>query len=142
MFLIYIIFFFFFFQAEDGIRDATVTGVQTCALPISPRIASHVERPRVRLVDPLELRTSDRPRELRYLEPFGRWCVRHVIEFTTDVAAGRSSERRPSRTASTSAVCMRPRSSPSPRGGEFARFGGRGCASRGQSGKLVAELWR
>src|SRR5690554_4152355 len=29
-------FFFFFFQAEDGIRDADVTGVQTCALPISP----------------------------------------------------------------------------------------------------------
>src|SRR2546427_5551061 len=28
--------FFFFFQAEDGIRDLTVTGVQTCALPISP----------------------------------------------------------------------------------------------------------
>src|SRR5437867_10510288 len=26
--------FFFFFQAEDGIRDRTVTGVQTCALPI------------------------------------------------------------------------------------------------------------
>src|SRR5437763_16203201 len=30
--LIYI--FFFFFQAEDGIRDTSVTGVQTCALPI------------------------------------------------------------------------------------------------------------
>src|SRR5256884_5072921 len=28
---------FFFFQAEDGIRDVAVTGVQTCALPISPR---------------------------------------------------------------------------------------------------------
>src|SRR3989442_10298082 len=28
---------FFFFQAEDGIRDADVTGVQTCALPISKR---------------------------------------------------------------------------------------------------------
>src|SRR2546430_9398695 len=28
------IYFFFFFQAEDGIRDLTVTGVQTCALPI------------------------------------------------------------------------------------------------------------
>src|SRR3712207_7156044 len=27
-------FFFFFFQAEDGIRDIGVTGVQTCALPI------------------------------------------------------------------------------------------------------------
>src|SRR5215813_8039252 len=31
----YSIGFFFFFQAEDGIRDADVTGVQTCALPIS-----------------------------------------------------------------------------------------------------------
>src|SRR5215211_6086707 len=30
-------FFFFFFQAEDGIRDHCVTGVQTCALPISQR---------------------------------------------------------------------------------------------------------
>src|SRR5947209_12159636 len=29
-------FVFFFFQAEDGIRDIGVTGVQTCALPISP----------------------------------------------------------------------------------------------------------
>src|SRR6266498_4559611 len=31
------IIFFFFFQAEDGIRDADVTGVQTCALPILSR---------------------------------------------------------------------------------------------------------
>src|SRR5438094_9439413 len=31
------VFFFFFFQAEDGIRDRTVTGVQTCALPIFAR---------------------------------------------------------------------------------------------------------
>src|SRR5258707_7084961 len=30
---------FFFFQAEDGIRDIGVTGVQTCALPISSVIA-------------------------------------------------------------------------------------------------------
>src|SRR2546422_7663669 len=29
--------FFFFFQAEDGIRDVAVTGVQTCALPILDR---------------------------------------------------------------------------------------------------------
>src|SRR2546426_10812569 len=29
--------FFFFFQAEDGIRDYKVTGVQTCALPIYPK---------------------------------------------------------------------------------------------------------
>src|SRR3712207_8784551 len=31
--------FFFFFQAEDGIRDIGVTGVQTCALPISGETA-------------------------------------------------------------------------------------------------------
>src|SRR2546430_8544830 len=42
----------FFFQAEDGIRDLTVTGVQTCALPISPaalavaRVASRSRGPR------------------------------------------------------------------------------------------------
>src|SRR5574340_1664655 len=31
---------FFFFQAEDGIRDLLVTGVQTCALPILAQLAS------------------------------------------------------------------------------------------------------
>src|SRR5690606_39502387 len=38
--LIFVFFSFFFFQAEDGIRDFHVTGVQTCALPISPAPAS------------------------------------------------------------------------------------------------------
>src|SRR5206468_4558428 len=37
-------FFFFFFQAEDGIRDLIVTGVQTCALPISERAPSLMPR--------------------------------------------------------------------------------------------------
>src|SRR2546430_13250688 len=37
----FFIIFFFFFQAEDGIRDLTVTGVQTCALPI---LAVYLER--------------------------------------------------------------------------------------------------
>src|SRR2546422_3669325 len=32
--------FFFFFQAEDGIRDVAVTGVQTCALPIWNRLGA------------------------------------------------------------------------------------------------------
>src|SRR5947207_14235009 len=38
MTLLFVSFFFFFFQAEDGIRDHCVTGVQTCALPISVKI--------------------------------------------------------------------------------------------------------
>src|SRR6266536_4541590 len=36
--------FFFFFQAEDGIRDPLVTGVQTCALPISHLRGSFIPR--------------------------------------------------------------------------------------------------
>src|SRR5437867_13131236 len=38
---------FFFFQAEDGIRDRTVTGVQTCALPIWRGSRSPSAPPRV-----------------------------------------------------------------------------------------------
>src|SRR5947208_11998571 len=45
--LYYFFFFFFFFQAEDGIRDDLVTGVQTCALPIS-KTADLSERKAVR----------------------------------------------------------------------------------------------
>src|SRR5687767_15305752 len=56
-----IFFFFFFFQAEDGIRDKLVTGVQTCALPIwqqrrrarqSRRAGALLERPRHLLDQP------------------------------------------------------------------------------------------
>src|SRR2546421_11927856 len=47
---------FFFFQAEDGIRDLIVTGVQTCALPISG-VMDVVEKLKPRLVgeDPMEV---------------------------------------------------------------------------------------
>src|SRR5438067_10106554 len=44
---------FFFFQAEDGIRDRNVTGVQTCALPISAQ-EDGPDRPRGRQEDTLE----------------------------------------------------------------------------------------
>src|SRR5439155_11470331 len=43
-------FSFFFFQAEDGIRDGHVTGVQTCALPIfftEPRTSRAISAPRL-----------------------------------------------------------------------------------------------
>src|SRR5437867_8102239 len=38
----------FFFQAEDGIRDRTVTGVQTCALPICEVFPRQLRRPTAR----------------------------------------------------------------------------------------------
>src|SRR5699024_11230710 len=52
---------FFFFQAEDGIRDRNVTGVQTCALPISIELPMPGLGQRTRLsgpsgMDPPELR--------------------------------------------------------------------------------------
>src|SRR3712207_7873039 len=41
---------FFFFQAEDGIRDIGVTGVQTCALPISTPVTALLERGKIPVV--------------------------------------------------------------------------------------------
>src|SRR5205807_2922089 len=41
--ILILVVFFFFFQAEDGIRDYKVTGVQTCALPISTEIRNAAE---------------------------------------------------------------------------------------------------
>src|SRR5690349_21990941 len=51
--LSYVIGCFFFFQAEDGIRDLYVTGVQTCALPISA-----AARPAPQLLPPNERRRA------------------------------------------------------------------------------------
>src|SRR5256886_3170869 len=53
------VFFFFFFQAEDGIRDLTVTGVQTCALPI---LSEDEERQYIRAsIEAVEKATGRRP---------------------------------------------------------------------------------
>src|SRR5207244_9808938 len=53
--------FFFFFQAEDGIRDDLVTGVQTCALPISSTAQGRASSRCRRCVLP-EAPCSPRPR--------------------------------------------------------------------------------
>src|SRR3989454_165487 len=70
---------FFFFQAEDGIRDYKVTGVQTCALPISgssPSTAAAAARPGAgsRACRPRRLRRADsrRRRRIRRRERRGR----------------------------------------------------------------------
>src|SRR5438874_8047423 len=55
----YVFFVLFFFQAEDGIRDLYVTGVQTCALPIyqiSAR-ACHVTTPVIRCSSTASIQT-------------------------------------------------------------------------------------
>src|SRR5690349_769608 len=84
---------YFFFQAEDGIRDLYVTGVQTCALPISGVLELLVTELGIgddevfRLRGPLDLRSLnqvadlDRP-ELRF-EPFVPVTHEHLAEVET-----------------------------------------------------------
>src|SRR2546430_6198328 len=57
------LFVFFFFQAEDGIRDLTVTGVQTCALPIceDDRERARAALPRASRSPTAPSRTACRP---------------------------------------------------------------------------------
>src|SRR5947208_14293292 len=96
---------FFFFQAEDGIRDDLVTGVQTCALPIcffgrDPELAatetraaivpSHLTRtrranvrgPRVVLADCRIGRASTRSEERRVGKEWRSWWSRNYGEET------------------------------------------------------------
>src|SRR2546430_3185900 len=78
-------FFFFFFQAEDGIRDLTVTGVQTCALPISAaRFRSY---PRAAV--PQE---PGRPARLQPLAPRDGRALRAAIVYTRRGNAARSGQ--------------------------------------------------
>src|SRR5205085_5137113 len=87
-------FFFFFFQAEDGIRYLTVTGVQTCALPIWPRF-EYANVGRVQ-VDGLELSGHARIRavqtQLAVTLPRGRdLATGHRL---SDIGTARRSEER------------------------------------------------
>src|SRR5437016_6326348 len=74
LFLIVPLFYqYFFFQAEDGIRDWSVTGVQTCALPIS-------------LIAGTMRRESLRRRSLRYVVPLLVSAVVVVVSPSTGIA--------------------------------------------------------
>src|SRR5690348_17514098 len=80
---------FFFFQAEDGIRDGRVTGVQTCALPISiPRASGPGSREGA--VEPVVRRpeASTRPepgREQVYRAPVDRHRSERSEEHTSEL---------------------------------------------------------
>src|SRR5256885_11517785 len=73
---------FFFFQAEDGIRDYKVTGVQTCALPIlsarSLLVAITCDAQKEQMVCPWPLRSINRSEERRVgKECRSRWSPYH-----------------------------------------------------------------
>src|SRR5438046_3575069 len=88
--------FFFFFQAEDGIRDWSVTGVQTCALPIyAPHEPGH---PRVARSAPVQrpaaLRHGGRGREHFGDVADGALLRRHLCELRPATRGARQSLRQ------------------------------------------------
>src|SRR5215813_10655276 len=70
----------FFFQAEDGIRDADVTGVQTCALPIYGPPGAF---PRDRPSDDLEGVLARPRRGPERTHPSRRLCLRRLVATAT-----------------------------------------------------------
>src|SRR6266403_5930632 len=69
-------FYFFFFQAEDGIRDLYVTGVQTCALPIFEAAAALAEKGvEVTVIDPRTTSPLDEETILESVGTTGRLLV-------------------------------------------------------------------
>src|SRR2546422_9991778 len=67
--------FFFFFQAEDGIRDVAVTGVQTCALPIfQGQIHPPTPRPQERNAPTAAIKDYSRPEDDTYLS-YPEWYI-------------------------------------------------------------------
>src|SRR5205823_9430988 len=62
----------FFFQAEDGIRDKLVTGVQTCALPIFDVVSEPQRAKRLMGITPQEAGTFDTLKVREHLQLFAR----------------------------------------------------------------------
>src|SRR5256886_7976711 len=86
--------FIFFFQAEDGIRDLTVTGVQTCALPISAKGTARVRHPSAhRLSHGVARAGGPDPGARRVVEP-GRPGGRPVLRLRGRMVPGRAGSAR------------------------------------------------
>src|SRR5690625_7838493 len=81
--------FFFFFQAEDGIRDGHVTGVQTCALPIL-RI---LEGRHARMVERLAMLRSSTLRARDRMDAYTAELARHGLEQEIGRASCREERR-------------------------------------------------
>src|SRR5690606_39494931 len=85
----------FFFQAEDGIRDFHVTGVQTCALPISSFGSALVALIPIPVSDLLPMTAIQTAMILKIARAFGFSINRsRARELLPMLAAGRSEERR------------------------------------------------
>src|SRR5256886_7796603 len=87
---VHVIFFFFFFQAEDGIRDLTVTGVQTCALPIYSSLRDELRQHVAKEIGPVA-----KPDDIRFAEALPKTRSGKIMRrLLKQIASGRSEERR------------------------------------------------
>src|SRR5207249_7003473 len=88
-------YFIFFFQAEDGIRDRNVTGVQTCALPISLWVAAKHRIPLLVVMYNNRAYYNDWEHQIRMAKQRGTPLERaHIGMDLVDPAPDRSEERR------------------------------------------------
>ena len=77
----------FFFQAEDGIRDDLVTGVQTCALPILSPADQMQENARAQALQAALARLPERQRQaviLRHIEEVGNPEIAEIMNISVE----------------------------------------------------------
>src|SRR5262249_62390545 len=84
----------FFFQAEDGIRDWSVTGVQTCALPISSLFSWTLPTPSVSRIAILLRASNSRSRSTASWSPAPSAVPSSSASVKSSWRAARSEERR------------------------------------------------
>src|SRR5216684_4695845 len=103
----------FFFQAEDGIRDVAVTGVQTCALPISRLLQEKVSR-RCSMAGPPTLHSGDWATRARSEERrVGKECRSRWSPYHYKIKKRKINLQKPS---------SRPLDHPGPHSGRTPRF--------------------
>src|SRR5690554_6618552 len=90
----YINLFFFFFQAEDGIRDADVTGVQTCALPIYDLVEEtkttfeYLQKRSSKLIE-FQLDIPENPIYVQMNPQLYSWTIENLVKNGIDAMRGK-----------------------------------------------------
>src|SRR5260370_42679984 len=93
----------FFFQAEDGIRDSSVTGVQTCALPISTKLAQE-KRADLVIDGPLQYDAAFMPDVAKMKAPNSPVAGRATVFIFPDLNTGNTTYKAVQRSANVISI--------------------------------------
>src|SRR5437762_2469377 len=85
---------YFFFQAEDGIRDTSVTGVQTCALPISGDAERPTREREEESSGPGRLKKRKEGKKRKGISAQAKRELRNDLSIDSNIEMDRSEERR------------------------------------------------